>query len=248
VPIVSPVRSSGAAISGTRRYSLDNPPEGKYTVQAVGNGMQSEFKPVDVAAGKAATADVSLATAQHAALPNAWPRRNGDVGGNEIWTHQPNTPLVDGDAKDIGATKCMECHETERIVLLRMDREKWELTVARMRDYGDEVGLGQLTDEEASRVVDYLTKNYSGEPGSVNAWPPSAVYLVASTPDGMIWFSEQASDKTARFDPETRVFTEYPVPTAESDMRRVDTDPSNPNRIWWAGDTSDRIGYVEVLK
>ena len=62
------------------------------------------------------------------------------------------------------------------------------------------------------------------------------------------WFSEQASDKMARFDPTTGVFTEYPVPTAESDMRRVETDPSNPNRIWWAGDTSDRIGYVEVLK
>jgi len=31
-------------------------------------------------------------------------------------------------------------------------------------------------------------------------------------------------------------------------MRRIELDPTNPNRIWWGGDTANHIGYIEVLK
>jgi hypothetical protein len=40
---------------------------------------------------------------------------------------------------------------------------------------------------------------------------------------------------------------EFSVPNAESDERRIELDPSNPNRVWWGGDTSNHIGYIEVL-
>ena len=38
-----------------------------------------------------------------------------------------------------------------------------------------------------------------------------------------------------------------PLPEAESDPRRLDIDPTNPNRIFFSGNTPGRMGFVEVL-
>jgi hypothetical protein len=35
---------------------------------------------------------------------------------------------------------------------------------------------------------------------------------------------------------------------AETDVRRNDLDPTNPNRVWYSGVLSSRIGYVELLQ
>src|SRR2546422_2325337 len=64
----------------------------------------------------------------------------------------------------------------------------------------------------------------------------------------LIWFSQQHADLIARFDPATRTFTEFPLANAEEDHRRIEIDPTNSNRIWWTGNVSGRIGYVELLK
>jgi virginiamycin B lyase len=81
--------------------------------------------------------------------------------------------------------------------------------------------------------------------------PPTkdaGVYSVQGDPKSKyVWFSEQQADKIARFDPQTQKFLEFPLPDAESDHRRIEIDPINPNRIWWSGDTSGRLGYVEYL-
>jgi hypothetical protein len=37
------------------------------------------------------------------------------------------------------------------------------------------------------------------------------------------------------------------LPEAESDARRIEIDPANPNRIYWAGNIPGRMGFVEVL-
>jgi len=63
----------------------------------------------------------------------------------------------------------------------------------------------------------------------------------------MIWVTEQTADKIARFDPKTETWTEFSLPIAESDARRIELDPTNPNRIWWSGDTSSHLGYIELL-
>src|SRR5262245_6859528 len=64
----------------------------------------------------------------------------------------------------------------------------------------------------------------------------------------LIWLSQQHADQIARFDPATRTFTEFALANAEEDHRRIEIDPSNSNRIWWTGNTSGRIGYLELLK
>ena len=63
----------------------------------------------------------------------------------------------------------------------------------------------------------------------------------------VIWLTEQTADKIARFDPATGIWTEFSLPIIESDARRIELDPTNPNRIWWSGDTSTHLGYIEVL-
>ena len=77
----------------------------------------------------------------------------------------------------------------------------------------------------------------------------SGVYSVQGDPKSkVIWFSQQHADQIARFDPATRAFTEFALSNAEEDHRRIEIDPTNSNRIWWTGNTSGRIGYVELLK
>jgi len=77
----------------------------------------------------------------------------------------------------------------------------------------------------------------------------SGVYSVQGDPKShLVWFSQQHVDQMARFDPKTETFTEFPLASAESDPRRIEVDPSNPNRIWWSGNLSGRMGYVELLK
>lgn len=76
----------------------------------------------------------------------------------------------------------------------------------------------------------------------------SGMYL--ARPDArtkVIWVTEQTADKIARFDPKTETWTEFSLPIAESDARRIELDPTNPNRIWWSGDTSSHLGYIELL-
>ena len=51
----------------------------------------------------------------------------------------------------------------------------------------------------------------------------------------------------ARFDPKTEEWVEFPLPEAESDARRIDIDPTNPNRIYFAGNIPGRMGFIEVL-
>jgi streptogramin lyase/cytochrome c5 len=82
--------------------------------------------------------------------------------------------------------------------------------------------------------------------------PPSAdagVYL--ADPDmknHMIWASEHHVDKIGRLDPATGTWTEFPLMTAETDVRRIEVDPNNPKRVWYSGVLSSKLGYIEMLK
>jgi virginiamycin B lyase len=76
----------------------------------------------------------------------------------------------------------------------------------------------------------------------------SGTYLAVPDPrTKAIWVTEQTADKIARFDPKTEKWTEFALPIIESDARRIELDPTNPNRIWWSGDTSSHLGYIELL-
>ena len=63
----------------------------------------------------------------------------------------------------------------------------------------------------------------------------------------LIWVAQQHVDKIASFDPKTETWVEYPLANAEEDHRRIEVDQNNPNRIWWSGNVSNRMGYIEVF-
>jgi streptogramin lyase/mono/diheme cytochrome c family protein len=79
--------------------------------------------------------------------------------------------------------------------------------------------------------------------------PISGAYsVVVDKKNNLVWVSLQQVDKIARFDPKTEEWMEFPLPEAESDPRRIEIDPTNPNRIYFAGNIPGRVGFVEVLQ
>ncbi len=94
--------------------------------------------------------------------------------------------------------------------------------------------------------IDYKTNKMSiYTPPTEN----SGTYAVSvDMKHNLIWVAQQQADKIARFDPKTETFTEFPLANAEEDHRRIEVDQNNPNRVWWSGDLSNRMGYIEVLE
>jgi len=94
--------------------------------------------------------------------------------------------------------------------------------------------------------IDHKTRQMTFyEPPTKN---PGTYHAVADARTKVIWVTLQTSDKIARFDPKTETWTEFSLPIVESDARRIEIDPSNPNRVWWSGDTSSHLGYIEVVE
>jgi competence protein ComEA len=84
-------------------------------------------------------------TALHVA---AWALLAGSV-----WAQLP-----DGAGKEETQRVCKGCHELERSVSPRQDRDGWQQTMDKM------VALGaQVTEKDYNAILDYLVKNYPGE-------------------------------------------------------------------------------------
>jgi streptogramin lyase len=78
--------------------------------------------------------------------------------------------------------------------------------------------------------------------------PSSGNYsVIVDKKNGYIWVAQHQVDKIARFDPKTEEWVEFPLAEAESDPRRIDIDPNNPNRIYFSGNTASRVGFIEYL-
>ena len=76
----------------------------------------------------------------------------------------------------------------------------------------------------------------------------SGVYAASvDQKSGLVWIAQQHVDKIGRFDPKTEKFTEFPLANAEEDHRRLEVDQKNPKRIWWSGNLSSKVGYIELL-
>ncbi len=93
--------------------------------------------------------------------------------------------------------------------------------------------------------VDYETKQmtFFAPPTETNG----AYSVSVDRKNNLIWVSEQQADKIARYNPKTGEWVEFPLPDSESDPRRIEIDPNNPNRVWWSGNLSGYMGFVEVL-
>src|SRR5205085_10317645 len=117
------------------KYSIDRLPAGKYVVQAIGGEHQSDpSRAVEVAAGKASSIDLSLTVARAPALPPAWPGRSpGERGAEAAGGGGPQ--LAEGQGKAIIESKCMTCHDAQRIVRSRGNEARWQQVVSTMISY-----------------------------------------------------------------------------------------------------------------
>ncbi len=65
--------------------------------------------------------------------------------------------------------------------------------------------------------------------------------------NNIIWVSEQTADKIARFDPKTNSWMEFALPDSQSDPRRIELDPTDPNRVFFSGNSANLIGFIEYM-
>src|SRR5262245_23259714 len=77
--------------------------------------------------------------------------------------------LPEGPGREETERLCKGCHELERSVSRRQDREGWQATINKMVAFGT-----KGTDQEFALIVDYLSKHYPADevpPVNVNQAP-----------------------------------------------------------------------------
>src|SRR3984885_8089496 len=212
--------------------TVSNLPAGKYVIQGVGGGYQSNVSaPVDVAEGKTAKQDLSLTAKQGSMLPRAWPMKTPE---GLMVTVSKELPECDG--KKLIAARCTTCHDTERFIGFHMPREDWAFTIRRMRARMRTAKIRDLTPDEAKLAIDYLSSNFAPtRQVDLNDRLPrtllegkalhyravqydisdtnlgSEPHDVAVDPHGNGWVSQRAG-KLGKLDPKTLEYTEVSLP------------------------------------
>jgi streptogramin lyase len=240
------------------RYSASNLPAGQYVVQGVGGGFQSDVSaPLEVAEGKTAKLDLSLATKRGPMLPHAWPMKTPEAQMSMV-----SKDLPEGEGKKLIASRCTTCHETDRFVGFHMPRDRWAFTVRRMRGNIRTAKLRDLTEDEIKLAIDYLSTNYPPRgPVDLNDRLPRALlegqalryravqydisdtnvgaepHDVAVDPHGNGWVSQRIG-KFGRLDAKTLEYSEVPIPAgpAPADLQVLGNLQIDPKGQLWAPD------------
>jgi virginiamycin B lyase len=97
--------------------------------------------------------------------------------------------------------------------------------------------LGRL-DPEQKKIEEWVS------PGG----PESKPYGIAATPDGMIWFSESGvrPNTIVRFDPKTRAFSTWPIPSGGGVIRHMVATPDG--NVYIACSGVNKVGIVRVYR
>jgi streptogramin lyase len=253
---------------GQGQFEAKDLPPGQYKVQGVGAGYESDwFTNVGVTTGGSAKVGLALTNKQGAMLAPAWPKRVPHAERNSL-----STTLPEGDAKALMEEKCTVCHDKVRIVAKRAPREDWNYTVERMRGLMQGMNIPDLTDEQASRIVNYASANFPQmQPYDPNSRLPRTLLTgkamnyklvtydltnkyaephdVAMDPQGNAWVGERAG-KIGKFDPKTLEFTERNAPPGPAtplrqrlgnpqiDSKGVMWVADGPNQRWLSYDTN----------
>src|SRR6266700_1834102 len=234
------------------KYSINRLPPGKYVVQAIGGEKQSApSAPVEVAAGKSASADLSLTVARAPALAPAWPgRMPGELGAEAEASTGGGPRLAEGEGKAIIEAKCMTCHDAQRIVRSRGNEARWQQVLRTMTLYAQGSTVAKpLAGDEEKVLLAYLSSNYAPTPGSAKPkpdpfsrlprtlLPPEArgymvveyellnpraePHEVAADSNGNGWVSQRVGGRLGRLDHETLAYVEFEPPAGSSPVVRL---------------------------
>jgi len=241
------------------RFEAKDLPIGKYTVQGVGAGYESEwFQNVSVSTGESAKVGLALTNRQGAMLPPAWPKRLPQDQVAKVSKDAKDLP--EGEGKQLVTERCTTCHDVQRIAVKRSPEADWQNTVKRMRGIMATMNVPDLTDAQAATIVNYASANFKpAQPYDANSRLPRTLLTgkamnyrvvtydlvngyaephdVASDPQGNAWVAERAG-KLGRFDTKTLEFTERNPPPgpAAPDRQRLGNPQIDSKGILWVAD------------
>jgi virginiamycin B lyase len=249
------------------KYATDRLPAGKYAVQAIGGEQQSApSAPVEVAAGKSASMDLSLTLARAPALAPAWPGRPPGDRGEEADAAAGGGPrLPDGEGKAVIEAKCNFCHDSQRIVRSRGAPARWQQVIDTMKAYAQGSTLATpITADEEKVLLAYVSTNFGPAPGGPKPKPdplsrlprtlvpPEARdYIVveyellnpraephemAVDPLGNGWVTQRVGGKLGRLDARTLSYVEYAPPAASSTTVRLNALRRGNHGEFWMVD------------
>jgi streptogramin lyase len=238
------------------QFEAKDLPPGKYRVQSVAGEQQSDwFENVQVTTGGSAKVGMALTHHRGPMLPPSWPQRIPEAQVDKI-----TLDLPEGDGKALVAEKCASCHDLRRVVVKRSNRDHWAHTVARMRTRMSVASIPDLSEQETTKIVDYLVGHFNEvQPYDPNSRLPTALptgkavayrvvtydlvnthaepHDVASDPKGNAWVSERAG-KLGRFNPTTLEFAEFDTPPgpASKDRQSLGNPQIDSKGILWVAD------------
>jgi streptogramin lyase len=238
------------------QFEAKDLPPGQYRVQGVAGANQSDwFDKVQVTTGGSAKVGLALTHHRGPMLAPAWPQRIPELQVDKIALDLPN-----GDGKDLVAEKCASCHDLRRVVVKRSNRDHWAHTVARMRTRMSVASIPDLSEQETTKIVDYLVTHFNEvQPYDPNSRLPTALQTgkavayrvvtydlvnthaephdVAADPKGNAWVSERAG-KLGRFNPNTLEFAEFDTPPgpASKDRQSLGNPQIDSKGILWVAD------------
>jgi streptogramin lyase len=238
------------------QFEAKDLPPGKYRVQSVAGEQQSDwFEDVQVTTGGSAKVGMALTHHRGPMLPPAWPQRIPEAQADQV-----TLDLPEGDGKALVAEKCASCHDLRRVVVKRSNRDHWAHTVGRMRTRMAVASIPDLTEQETTKIVDYLVGHFNEvQPYDPNSRLPTALptgkavayrvvtydlvnthaepHDVAADPKGNAWVSERAG-KLGRFNPSTLEFAEFDTPPgpASKDRQSLGNPQIDSKGILWVAD------------
>src|ERR1700733_10113252 len=164
------------------------------------------------------------------------------VSAQEQVAQQTPVQLPAGEGKEIVQSACTKCHTLERIVNSGYTHDGWQLMVNQMISNG-----AKLTPENTPILVDYLAKSFPEKPMPSPVLIPGTVQVSIKewtvptagsrphdpyyAPDGMVWYTGNASNLLGRFDPKTGEFKEYRLKTPRSGPHGLVSDKDG--NIWF---------------
>jgi virginiamycin B lyase len=243
------------------QFEAKDLPPGTYRAQGVGGNFQSGwFDNVKVTGGAGGDAKVGLSLNQQRGpdLAPAWPHRLPEA--DVLKASKDAKDLPEGPGKELVAQYCSSCHNVQRIVVNRSDRDHWQHTTTRMRTRMVTAGMPDLTDDQYGKIVEYLVAKFSpANPYDANSRLPHTLMTgkavnyrmvtydlinthaephdVAADPQGNAWVAERAG-KIGKFDTKALTFTERDTPPgpAAKDRQSLGNPQIDSKGIMWVAD------------
>lgn len=260
------------------QYSVNTLPSGKYTVQAIGGDFQSERSaPADVAPSAPASVNLALTVTRALQLAGAWPGRlPGERGDEAEEATQGPPPMPHGEGGEIIKAKCVSCHDAQRIIRVRADRNRWNAIIQNMRAYTQGSTLAKdLTDRESQVLLDYVAGNFAPvktatarpKPDPNSRLPRTLMtgdamkyiaveyelpnnhaqpHEVTVDGDGNGWVTQRVGGKIGRLDGKSLTYSEYVPPPGPSPMNRLNAINRAADNKLWFVDGGPNRRWLNI--